>query len=70
MSRIPHELAIGEVYFPPLLLSGLLGLLAALLTARSLDQYRISRYFANPPAAIIAMSIIYAIVIGKVFVGI
>ncbi|MFS1524775.1 DUF1656 domain-containing protein [Microbulbifer sp. 2304DJ12-6] len=70
MLVVPHELSIGEIYFSPLLMSSLLGIAAALLTARLLDRYRISRYFANPPAVIIAVSIIYTILIGTFFVGI
>ncbi|WP_367317735.1 DUF1656 domain-containing protein [Microbulbifer spongiae] len=70
MLIVPHELSIGEIYFSPLLMSGLLGIVAALLTARLLDRYRISRYFANPPAVVIAISIIYTILIGTFFVGI
>lgn len=70
MNIVPHELSIGEVYFSPLLMSSLLGIAAALLTARLLDRHRISRYFANPPAVVIAISIIYTILIGTFFVGI
>ena len=32
MSLIPSEFAIGEVYFPPLLIASLLGFLLAWLT--------------------------------------
>jgi hypothetical protein len=36
MYFVPSEFAISEVYFPPLLVSSLLGLLAAILTALNL----------------------------------
>lgn len=70
MLPLPHELAFAGVYFPPLLLAGFLGLLAAIGTAHFLDRYRLSRFFANPPTVILAMGVIYTIVIGAVFVGI
>ena len=33
MQHIPSEFAIGGVYFPPLLIAGILGVTAATLTA-------------------------------------
>jgi hypothetical protein len=36
MHLIPHELYIGEVFFPPMLLNAALGLVAAMITARQI----------------------------------
>ncbi len=70
MEKIPHDISFGGFYLSPILVSGLFGVLAALLTARLLDRYRLSRYFANPPVVIISLSIIYSVFFGAVFVGI
>ncbi|WP_373565914.1 DUF1656 domain-containing protein [Microbulbifer okhotskensis] len=70
MERVPHDISFGGFFLSPILVIGLFGVLAALLTARLLDHYRLSRYFANPPVVIISLSIIYAVFIGAVFVGI
>ena len=64
MHFIPSEFAIGGVYFPPLLIAGILGVAAALLTAFLLNRYRLSRFFFYPPLVFLALAIIYTSVIG------
>ena len=59
MHLIPHELHIGEVFFPPILIDAALGLAAALITARLLNRFRVSRYFYYPWLVLIAMVVIY-----------
>jgi hypothetical protein len=59
MHLIPHEVYIGEVFFPPILLDAALGLAAALITARLLNRFRVSRYFYHPPLVLIALAVIY-----------
>ena len=70
MKPIPHEFAIGEVYMPPLLVAAFLGLIAAMLTARLLNRYRLTRYFFYPPIVFIALTIIYAVLIGTFIIGV
>ena len=64
MSYVPHEFTLGGVYFPPLLIAGLLGVLAAVLTATLLNRYRLSRFFFYPPLVFIALAVIYTGLIG------
>ena len=64
MKPMPHEFAIGEVFMPPLLVATLLGLIAAVLTARLLNRYRLSGFFFYPPLVFIALTIIYTVIIG------
>lgn len=70
MKPIPHEIAIGEVFLPPLLIAGFLGLLAAIVTARLLNQYRLSRYFFYPPVVFLAFFVIYTVLIGTFIIGV
>ena len=70
MKPIPHEFAIGEVYMPPLLVAAFLGLIAAMLTARLLNRYRLTRYFFYPPLVFIALTIIYTVFIGTLIIGV
>lgn len=67
---IPHELSVGGIYLPPLLVAAVLGAAAALLTARLLDRYRLSRFFASAPLALIGMCVLYTVFIGTFFIGI
>jgi hypothetical protein len=61
---IPHEFFIGEVYLPPLLIAGILGVAAAALTAIALNRYRLSRFFFYPPLVFVALAVIYTGLIG------
>jgi hypothetical protein len=61
MQLIPSELAIGDVYFPPMLIAGILGAAAAWLTALLLNRYRLSRVLAYPPLVFLALAVIYSI---------
>jgi Protein of unknown function (DUF1656) len=59
MHLIPHELYAGEVFFPPLLLDAALGLVAATITARLSNRFRVSRYFYHPSLVLISLAVIY-----------
>ena len=62
--NVPSEFAIGGVYVPPMLIAAILGMVLAVLTARLLNRYRISRFFFYPPLVFVALVIIYTVVIG------
>jgi hypothetical protein len=64
MNLYPHEIAIGGVYMPPLLIAALLGTIAAVITARLLNRYRFSRYLFYPPLVFVAITVIYTVLIG------
>jgi hypothetical protein len=64
MNFIPSEFAIGEVYFPPLLIAAMIGVILAWLTAKQLNRYRLSRFFFYPPLVLLAFAVIYTVLIG------
>ena len=70
MTYIPHEFTIGGVYFPPLLIAGILGIAAAVLTAMLLSRFRLSRSFLYPPLVFVALAVIYTGLIGTFFIPI
>jgi hypothetical protein len=70
MTPTPSEFAIGGVYLPPLLVAATFGVLAALVTARLLNRYRLSRYFFYPPLVFLALMVIYTLLIGTFIIGI
>lgn len=47
--NIPVEISFGGVYLPPLFIAGVLGTLGAVVTARILNRYRLSRFFSTRP---------------------
>ena len=65
---MPHEFAIGGVYMPPLLIAAILGTIAAVVTARLLNRYRLSRYFFYPPLVFLALMVIYTVLIGTLII--
>lgn len=64
MGQIPSEFMIGGVYMPPMLIAAILGTLVAMLTARLLNRYQLSRYFFYPPLVFVALAVIYTVVMG------
>lgn len=66
MSLIPHEFAVSGVFMSPLLVAGLLGVLATIITGRLLNRYQLSKYFFYPPLVSLALMIIYTILIETV----
>jgi hypothetical protein len=70
MNPMPHELAVGGVYFPPLLVAATLAVIAAILTALLLNRIRLSRYFFYPPLVFLALFIIYTVLLGTFVVRI
>ena len=53
---MPHELAIAEVYLPPLLIAAIFGSIAAIVATRALNRYRLSSYFFYPPLVQLALA--------------
>ncbi|MBM9512464.1 DUF1656 domain-containing protein [Desulfogranum marinum] len=70
MNQIPHEIAFGGVYMPPLLVASLVGAIAAGFTAKLLNRYRLSKYFFYPPLVFVALLIIYTFFIDILLTGI
>jgi high-affinity Fe2+/Pb2+ permease len=64
MERIPHEFAIGGVYMPPMLAAALFGAAIAMLVARLLNRYRLSRYFFYPPLLLVSMIVMFTVLVG------
>ena len=69
MTPIPHEFAIGGVYMPPLLVASVFGVIAAVVTGRLLNRYRLSKCFFYPPVVSLALMIIYTVLIGTFIIG-
>ena len=54
-TNVPSEVRILGVYFPPLFVAIVAGLLCAIVVASLLNQTRLSRYFWHPPLAYAAL---------------
>lgn len=61
---IPHEIDLGGVYLPPLLVVGVLAIALAWLTADLLNRLRLSRFFVAPPVVFVAIVALYGVLLG------
>jgi hypothetical protein len=51
LGGVPTEVQILGLYFPPLIVALVAGLLCAMLVARLLNRTQLSRFFWHPPLA-------------------
>ena len=63
-SGVPSEVQILGVYFPPLFVAILAGLLCAMAITRLLNQTGLSRFFWHPPLANAALWLLATALIG------
>jgi hypothetical protein len=63
MLFVPSEMSIGGIYFPPLLLAAILGVVAASMTQKWMDQSGFAEAFANPSLVFLSLSTIYTVLL-------
>jgi len=68
MGQVPHEFAMGGVFMPPLFIAAVLGMLAAIFTARVLNRRKLSIYLYYPPLVFVALVAIYTVLIGTLII--
>lgn len=61
---IPREIAISDIYVPPLLVAAFFGLVLTSLTVRLFNKLRWHRYFVCPPLVELALAVIFTVLIG------
>jgi len=65
--NVPHELAIGDVYYSPILLVIILSLIATWITVAILNKTRLSRLIAFPSTTFMAIMLLYVVGIDHFF---
>jgi hypothetical protein len=66
--KIPSEISLDWVYFPPFLLTVVLGYLCAFALTRLLNTTGLSRFFWSPGLAFVALWVLLTSLIGLFFV--
>ena len=61
---IPAEVEIFGTYYPPVLLTVILALIAMVLTTKWLNRKRLFRYTFFPNLVMLAMVAVYTVIIG------
>ncbi len=64
LSEVPAEVQILGVYFPPLFVAILAGLLCAMFFAKLLNLTGLSRFFWHPPLAYAALWLLATALMG------
>jgi hypothetical protein len=61
MNQIPHEFSISGIYMPPLFVAALIGIVMAIIAAKLLNKYRLSKYLYYPPLVFVSMVVIFTV---------
>ncbi|WP_089153685.1 DUF1656 domain-containing protein [Photobacterium proteolyticum] len=60
---MPYEMAVGDVYFSPLLLVVIYAVFAAWVTVAVLNKTRLSRLIVFPSVTFLAITLLYVVAI-------
>ncbi|ENX3947051.1 DUF1656 domain-containing protein [Photobacterium damselae] len=63
LDLIPKEIAIGEIYFPPLLISGFVAIICTSITVRIFNTFKWYKYVSCPPLVELSIAVIYTVLI-------
>lgn len=63
-ANIPMEIAIGGIYFPPVMFAIIIGVTLAEITGRLLNRFDLTRFIWHPPLFFIAMAVIFTRIAG------
>ena len=70
MTEMPRELALGDVYFSPLLPVFTCALLGAWITVIILNKLRLSRYIMYPSTTFLALMVLYILLMDALWITI
>jgi hypothetical protein len=62
---MPHEFQISGVFFPPMLIAGFIGVVAAVFTVRALNRFRLARFFYAPTLVQLCLAILYTLLVNS-----
>lgn len=70
MQEFAHELAVGDVYFSPILLVLFLAFFATSVTVIVLNKLKVSKYIFYPQLSFLAILTLYIVLIDTLFIKI
>lgn len=63
-ANIPAEIALGGIYFPPVMFAVALGTLLAMLLAGVLNRLNLTRFVWHPPLFFLALAVMCTRLVG------
>ena len=70
MEHFPHELALGDVYFSPLLAVVILSFFAAAITAIVFNKLRLAQFIVYPSLSFLSIMVLFVVVIDRFLIKI
>jgi hypothetical protein len=70
MNELPHELALGDVYFSPLLPVFTVALLGTWVSITVLNKLRVSRYIMFPSTTFLTLMTLYILLMNAYWIKI
>ena len=70
MGHFPHELAMSDVYFSPLLAVVILSFFAAAITAILFNKLRLAQYIVYPSLSFLSIVVLFVVVIDRFLIKI
>ena len=70
MNNFPHELALGDAYFSPVLPVAIVALVATWLTTILLNKMRLSRYIMFPNMTFLTLIAVYVLLMNEFWIKI
>ena len=70
MNKLPHELALGDVYLSPMLPVFTVALLGAWLSIMVLNKLRLSRYIMFPSTTFLTLMTLYILLMNTFWIKI
>ncbi len=68
MNDFPHELALGDVYFSPVLALFFLSFFATSITVILLNKFKVSQFIVYPQLSFLAILTLYIVLIDALFI--
>lgn len=63
-TNVPMEIAIGGIYFPPIMFAIILGVIMAEVIGKLLNRFDLTRFIWHPPLFFIALAVICTRLVG------
>ena len=68
LARIPSEVSLVWVYFPPFFFTTVIGFVCTLAVAKAMNACDVSRFFWHPGLAFVALWVLITSLIGLTFI--
>jgi hypothetical protein len=62
---MPHDIYIGDVYLPPLLVAAVVAMIVAAYCTHQMRERDVMQHFANPPLVYLSLTTIITVILSS-----